>query len=344
MTKKSKLTQGQQRRVNANQTRRLKKEAPEVDESLLGAPQEGLVISRFGQHADVEDQTGVVHRCNLRRTVGSLVTGDRVVFRLGDEHLHGIRSVVEAVHPRRTEFSRPDFYDGLKPVAANIDQIVIVSSVMPEFSTNLVDRYLVAAETMEIQPLLVLNKIDMLTAEARLLLEPQLAQYRHIGYEVLLVSCESNEGTEELQARPKDKINVFVGQSGVGKSTLVNSLMPEAAALTGEISDSSGLGQHTTTTARLYHFPSGGILIDSPGIREFALWHLEAERITWCFIEFRRYLGGCKFRDCTHGDDPGCLIRQAVEAGDISQERYQNYHRILASMDEARPTRHIKKG
>ncbi|MFB0953228.1 MAG: ribosome biogenesis GTPase RsgA, partial [Aeromonadaceae bacterium] len=120
MAKKSKLTHGQQRRVNANQTRRLKKEAPEVDESLLGAPQEGLVISRFGQHADVEDQEGIVHRCNLRRTVGSLVTGDRVVFRLGDESLHGISSVVEAVHPRRSEFSRPDFYDGLKPVAANI--------------------------------------------------------------------------------------------------------------------------------------------------------------------------------------------------------------------------------
>ena len=118
----------------------------------------------------------------------------------------------------------------------------------------------------------------------------------------------------------------------------------EAAALTGEISDVSGLGQHTTTTARLYHFPSGGILIDSPGIREFALWHLEAERVTWCFVEFRRYLGGCKFRDCTHGDDPGCLIRQAVEQGDISLERYQNYHRILASMEETRPTRHIKRG
>ncbi|MFB0954867.1 MAG: small ribosomal subunit biogenesis GTPase RsgA, partial [Aeromonadaceae bacterium] len=208
------------------------------------------------------------------------------------------------------------------------DQIVIVSAVMPEFSTNLVDRYLVAAETMEIPPLLVLNKIDMLTPEARELLKSQLDQYRQIGYEVLLVSCESREGMDELQARLKDKINVFVGQSGVGKSTLVNSLMPEAAALTGEISDVSGLGQHTTTTARLYHFPSGGILIDSPGIREFALWHLEAERVTWCFVEFRRYLGGCKFRDCTHGDDPGCLIRQAVEQGEISHERYQNYHRI----------------
>ena len=163
-----------------------------------------------------------------------------------------------------------------------------------------------------------------------------MAQYRQIGYEVLLVSCETNEGMAELQARLKDKINVFVGQSGVGKSTLVNSLMPEAAALTGEISDVSGLGQHTTTTARLYHFPSGGILIDSPGIREFALWHLEADRITWCFIEFRDYLGGCRFRDCTHKDDPGCALRAAVDRGDISADRFHNYHRILETMQEAR--------
>ncbi len=344
MTKKSKLSHGQQRRVNANQTRRLKKAAPEVDESLLGAPQEGLVISRFGQHADVEAADGTVHRCNLRRTVGSLVTGDRVVWRQGDLSLHGICSVVEAVHPRQTVFSRPDYYDGIKPVAANIDQIVIVSSVMPEFSTNIVDRYLVATETMEIPPLLVLNKTDMLTPEARAELERHLQRYRQIGYEILLVSCEDESGLDELKAHLKDKINVFVGQSGVGKSTLVNALMPEAAAVTGDISDVSGLGQHTTTTARLYHFPSGGILIDSPGIREFALWHLEPDRITWCFVEFRRYLGGCKFRDCTHGEDPGCLIREAVEKGEVSLERYQSYHRILDSMDEARPARATKRG
>jgi ribosome biogenesis GTPase len=257
--------------------------------------------------------------------------------------LQGISGIVEAVHPRQSVLTRPDFYDGIKPVAANIDQIVIVSAVLPEFSTNLVDRYLVAAEHVEIQPLLVLNKIDLLDDISREKLEKQLDIYRNLGYPLLTVSCETEHGLDELQAKLKDKISVFVGQSGVGKSSLINALDPHAKALTGEISDQSGLGQHTTTTARLYHFANGGMLIDSPGIREFSLWHLENDRVTWCFKEFRDYLGGCKFRDCKHGTDPGCLIRAAVEEGKIAVERYQNYHRILESMQDARNMRHVSR-
>mgnify|MGYP003589988754 CR=1 FL=1 len=344
MTKKNRLSHGQQRRVSANHARRLQKETPEPDESLLGAPREGLVISRFGQHADVEAEDGTIHRCNLRRTVRSLVTGDRVVWREGDATLHGISSVVEAVHPRQSELQRPDYYDGLKPVAANVDQIVVVSAVLPEFSTNIVDRYLVAAENIGVEPLLVLNKIDMLDDSQRSDVEAKLEVYRQIGYRVVCVSSLQGTGMADLQQALADRINVFVGQSGVGKSSLINSLMPEAAALTGDISDLSGLGQHTTTAARLYRFPQGGILIDSPGIREFALWHLEPDRVSWCFREFRAYLGGCKFRDCTHADDPGCLIREAVEQGQLSRERYDNYHRILQTMRDDKPTRAQRKG
>ena len=124
----------------------------------------------------------------------------------------------------------------------------------------------------------------------------------------------------------------------MGKSSLINQVLPGADILTGEVSDNSGLGQHTTTAAKLLHLPAGGDLIDSPGVREFGLWHIPTERITWGFIEFRDYLGGCKFRDCKHLNDPGCILREAVEEGKINAERFASYHKILTTMDEQRPS------
>lgn len=333
MTKKRRLSKGQKRRVSDNHSRRLKKQQAEViDDTLLGPPQEGVVISRFGQHADIEDSEGKIHRCNLRRTLGSLVTGDRVVWRPGTDILQGISGVVEAVHPRATVLTRPDYYDGIKPVAANIDQIVVVSAVLPELSCHIIDRYLVAAEDVEMPPMLVLNKVDLLSDEQRRDAERDLQRYRDIGYRVLLVSCDTGEGLDELQQALSDHTSIFVGQSGVGKSSLVNAVMPHVDVQTGAVSDNSGLGQHTTTTARLYHFPTGGSLIDSPGIREFSLWHLDPDRVAWCFREFRHYLGGCRFRDCKHGTDPGCLLQQAAADGRIHSERLDSYHRIMDAM------------
>lgn len=343
MTKKKQLSKGQKRRVSDNHSRRLKRQPVDtIDDSLLGPPQEGLVISRFGQHADIEDDAGRIHRCNLRRTLSSLVTGDRVVWRPGGETMQGISGVVEAVHPRQTELTRPDYYDGIKPVAANIDQIVVVSAVLPELSCHIIDRYLVAAEDVEMPPMIVLNKADLLTDDQRREAEQALQRYRDIGYQVLLVSCDTGEGLDRLQLALKDHTSIFVGQSGVGKSSLVNAVMPHVEATTGAVSDNSGLGQHTTTTARLYHFPSGGSLIDSPGIREFSLWHLPPERVAWCFREFRHYLGGCRFRDCKHGTDPGCLLQQARTDGDIHPERLESYHRIMDAMAD-KPSRHHPK-
>ncbi|MGO5000619.1 small ribosomal subunit biogenesis GTPase RsgA [Oceanisphaera sp. W20_SRM_FM3] len=340
MTKRKKLNQGQTRRVSDNHNRRLKRNvADTIDDSQLGPQQDGLVISRFGQHADIEDGEQQIHRCNLRRTIGSIVTGDKVAWRPGIDTSHGISGVVEAVHPRKTVLTRPDFYDGVKPVAANIDQIVLVSSVLPELSCHVIDRYLVAAEDVDMPPMIVLNKVDLLSPQERAHAEQLLQRYVDIGYQVLYVSCDSGEGLEELKQAFNDRTSIFVGQSGVGKSSLVNAVMPEVEAVTGAVSDNSGLGQHTTTTARLYHFPSGGSLIDSPGIREFSLWHLAPERVAWCFREFRDYLGGCRFRDCKHGTDPGCLLQAAKDNGEIHAERLESYHRIMAAMAD-KPTRH----
>ncbi|WP_158971257.1 small ribosomal subunit biogenesis GTPase RsgA [Paraglaciecola sp. L3A3] len=344
MAKKPKLTNRQKRQVSVNRTKRLSNsETPtEIEDNQFEEQQTGRVIGRFGKHADVEDQFSEVHRCHMRRTITSVVCGDQVLFRPGKDKSLSISGIIEAVKDRKSVLTRPDFYDGVKPIAANIDQIIIVSSVLPSLSLNIIDRYLVASEDVEIKPVLLLNKVELLSPTERAEVETQLNIYRDIGYQIVYTSCKTLTGVDQLAACLKDKVSVFVGQSGVGKSSLINALLPDADEVIGDISDNSGLGQHTTTTAKLLHFPAGGDLIDSPGVREFALWHLPTDRLILGFKEFREFLGGCKFRDCKHGNDPGCVIREAVEQGKVSQQRYDSYHKILANMDELRPA-HIKQ-
>ncbi|GHF87211.1 small ribosomal subunit biogenesis GTPase RsgA [Thalassotalea marina] len=335
MAKAKKLTKGQQRRIKANQAKKIRQRTESVhwQDDELGSAQPGVVISRFGQHADVEDESGTIFRCNIRRSVDSLVCGDRVIWRQGKETQHTVSGVIEAVEERHSMLSRPDVYDGLKPIAANIDQIIIVSSVLPAFNADIIDRYLVAAEQTGIKPLILLNKIDLLSDELEELIEEQLQIYRDIGYQILYLSNQTKQGIEQLKEILSNSTSIFVGQSGVGKSTLTNSLLPEAQVITQEVSENSGLGQHTTTVARLYHFENGGDLIDSPGIREFGLWHLTPEQVYRGFIEFADYLGGCKFRDCKHQTDPGCALVAAAEQGQIHPERLASFQRILDSLN-----------
>ncbi|MDF7666824.1 small ribosomal subunit biogenesis GTPase RsgA [Orbaceae bacterium ESL0727] len=331
---KNQLSQNQRRRVAAKHQERLQTRQDE-DLSRFSLPNDGVVVSRFGKSADIENASGQIFRCSIRRTLPSLVTGDKVVWRESIEP--NTNGIVEAVYPRRSELVRPDFYDGIKPVAANIDQIVIISSVLPELSLNIIDRYLIACEATDIPPIIVLNKVDLLTAEQRLAVEKKLAIYTDIGYQLLMISCQNQQGIDQLLTCLSGKVSILVGQSGVGKSTIINQLLPhQSLAVTGDVSTLSGLGQHTTTATRLYHLPTGGDIIDSPGIREFGLWHLEPEQVIAGFKEFAHYVGQCQFRDCNHLDTPGCALQQAMQEGHIIPSRFDNYHRILQSMQEVK--------
>ncbi|MEI6893183.1 MAG: small ribosomal subunit biogenesis GTPase RsgA [Colwellia sp.] len=347
MAKIKKLTKGQQRRIKANHDKKLRtistqgKNKVVWDDADLGPAQQGVIISRFGQHADVENNMGQVYRCNLRRSINSLVCGDRVLWRIGKESKHSITGIIEAVHDRDSVLSRPDVYDGVKPIAANISQILIVSSVLPAFNSDIIDRYLVAAEQTGITPVIILNKTDLLTdiaTDEQEKIAKQLKIYKNIGYQVLYSSSQSGDGISELTTQLAQNTSIFVGQSGVGKSTLVNALMPDLGVLTKEVSENSGLGQHTTTVARLYHFNEGGDLIDSPGIREFGLWHLTPAQVCHGFIEFSEFIGLCKFRDCKHQADPGCALIAAAQENKINPARLASFQRILASLNDNKLT------
>ncbi|MDG2046165.1 MAG: small ribosomal subunit biogenesis GTPase RsgA [Halioglobus sp.] len=335
---KRKLSRQQAWRIEKIQDERAKRSArrdTDAREALtggeLGPEQEGLVVAHYGTQVAVESAPGESQRCHLRANLQGLVTGDRVVWCNGDP-----MGVVVAQHERHSVLSRPDPYGRLKPVAANIDQIVLVVAPAPQPYANLIDRYLVAAEAVGIEPVILLNKMDLLDSDPDLKqsLAELLAIYPSLGYRVLRTSIEDSELTE-LHSALRERTSVFVGQSGVGKSSLVNVLLPDADIRVGALSEATQKGTHTTTTAQLLHLTCGGTLIDSPGIREFGLWHMSKEQVEQGFREFLPLLGNCKFRDCQHDHEPGCAILKAAESGAISARRLTSYRSIVTSLEEA---------
>lgn len=343
-----KLTRQQQWRINKVQEERnaraLRKDARldiTPQEGLATAAQQGLVTAHFGRQVEIEAVEGVLkgqrQRCHVRANVENLVTGDYVSWRPNQNPLE--EGVVESRQARRSLLARPDMRGVMKPVAANVDQLLLVIAPEPEPHANLIDRYLVAAEHTGIAPVLVFNKWDLmqqgvLTAEQEALVNGLFNTYQQLGYQVLTSSAyQENDLQEQLQQQLKDKISVFVGQSGVGKSSLINGLLPSVDLRVGSLSEDTRKGRHTTTTARLFHFPIGGQLIDSPGIREFSLGYLQPEAIAQGFQEFRPFLGLCRFRDCKHKEDPGCALKQAVAQGEIAKTRFASYHHLVNSLN-----------
>jgi ribosome biogenesis GTPase len=335
---KRRLSTQQTRRIRASQAQRAQRagEAVDTSDGELGTEQQGLVIAHYGTQLDVEalegELCGGVLRCHLRANIDALVTGDRVVWR---PRLDGAAGVVVASLPRRSLLSRPDSHAGVpRPVAANIDHIVVVIAVRPEPFANLIDRYLVAAEAAGIEPVLLLNKSDLLDDGNRAAIDRLLAIYRDLGYRVLTCSTRSDSGLDALRALLRGHTSVFVGQSGVGKSSLIAALLPGVEIRIGELSQAVTKGRHTTTTARLFHLAGdGGDLIDSPGIREFGLGHLPRAEIEAGFRELRPLLGHCRFRNCHHEQEPGCALREAEASGAIHPLRSASLRAILAGGD-----------
>ncbi len=282
--------------------------------------QRGRVIAAHGRQYVVETANGEMLPCFPRGKKSEIACGDWVNFLRPSVD----QGVIERIEPRTSLLYRSNEFRQ-KLIAANADQIVIVVACEPAFSDELLARALLAAESQEIASLIVLNKCDL---GAKLpAAREQLKALSRIGYPVIEMSAKAVASA--LGTHLRDKTSVLVGQSGMGKSTLVNALVPGAGAAIREISTALDTGKHTTTSARLYHLDSRSHLIDSPGLQEFGLNHLDPTDIAEGFVEFRPLLGGCRFRNCQHASEPGCAVREAVERGEVDSSRYDLFRRIV---------------
>lgn len=287
----------------------------------------GLVLVSHGSHGAVELADGRRLDCLFRRSVGRPLCGDHVEI----EQSGGQSALVAAIAPRRNEFVRAGPRGQKQAIAANLDQVLIVLAPVPEPSRDLVERYLVAVHSLHIRPVLVLNKAERLPGASLASDSPlhRLDEYRELGYDVLSTSCKEAPGTGALPAVLAGRISILVGQSGVGKSSLANALLPDLELQTGDLSRVTGKGTHTTTTTIMYTLPCGGRLIDSPGVWEYGLWAMSQHELERGFPDFGTARGACKFNDCRHDGEPGCAVREAVAAGAIREWRYAAYRRLL---------------
>ena len=284
--------------------------------------QPGTVVASFGRQFTVELEDGVLIACVTRGKRTDIACGDRVAVAMTAPD----QGVIESTAPRVSLFYRSDIQRE-KLIAANVTQIVIVLASSPPFHAELLDRCLAAAEEAGIPALLALNKMDLPAAAQAL---QSLERYRALGYDVLPLAAKID--IAPLRARLAGHTSVLVGQSGMGKSTIINRLLPDAAARVGELSVALGGGRHTTTHARLYHLDAASHIIDSPGLQEFGLVHVAPEDLAHAFIELRQHLGQCKFNDCKHLTEPGCAITAAVERGEIDAQRVASYRKLVMQL------------
>ena len=301
----------------------------------------GLVIKNTGSWYSVKTDTGKVVECKIKgnfrlkgiRSTNPVAVGDNVEIALNSEGTAFITHIEE----RRNYIIRKsqNLSKQSHILAANVDQAFLIATVnYPQTSTTFIDRFLASAEAYSVPVVLVFNKCDILSDDERHYQQSMIHLYETIGYECREVSATTGEGVEGLHALLKGKITLLSGNSGVGKSTLINQILPEANLRTAEISDAHNTGMHTTTFSEMLELPESGYIIDTPGIKGFGTFNMEPEELTSYFPEIFHFSKGCKFSNCTHTHEPGCAVLKAIDDHYIAQSRYQSYLNMLEDKDE----------
>lgn len=301
----------------------------------------GLVIKNTGSWYSVKTDTGKVVECKIKgnfrlkgiRSTNPVAVGDNVEIALNSEGTAFITHIEE----RRNYIIRKsqNLSKQSHILAANVDQAFLIVTVnYPQTSTTFIDRFLASAEAYSVSVVLVFNKCDILSDDERHYQQSMIHLYETIGYECREISATTGEGVDGLHALLKGKITLLSGNSGVGKSTLINKILPEANLRTAEISDAHNTGMHTTTFSEMLELPEGGYIIDTPGIKGFGTFNMEPEELTSYFPEIFHFSKGCKFSNCTHTHEPGCAILKAIDDHYIAQSRYQSYLNMLEDKDE----------
>ncbi len=330
------LTEKQRRRIARLQDDRRTRLAQRVEQALLTSGDSdtlhGRVISRHGQHLLVQDEEGKDHHCLFRQNLGEIVCGDRVLWQVASDD----QGVVVSLLPRSTVLSRPDYSGRDKPLAANITQLIVVLAPKPAPTGYLTDQYLVAAELVGVKALITLNKADLLEEKEWQEFQQQYSYYEKIGYPLVGVSARREHGLEPLMQRLSNETSILVGQSGVGKSSLINALIPHREETVGELSETSGLGRHTTSVATLHFLNNGGEIIDSPGVRSFRLGKITRQQLETGFREFAPFLGKCQFSNCTHRSEPGCALTEAMNDRAIHPDRLKNFLHMAEQLGKTR--------
>ena len=295
---------------------------PEVDlENCLS----GRVLEVRGLVSVVQTSDGQRYNCALRRLLKTLETDQRHVVAVGDEvqfRPDGEEGLIERIEPRSGVLSRSS-RDRQHVLVANVEKMVIVASAAePDLKPHLIDRFLVAAEQAQIDPVICINKVDLVEPGS---LQPLVGVYSQMGYEVLQLSAVSGLNLPILRDTLQDCASVVVGQSGVGKSSLLNVVEPGLGLRVGSVSRETQKGRHTTTTARLIGLSTGGFIVDTPGIRQFALWDVAREEVAGLFRDIRPFVGYCRFPDCTHTHEADCAVKASVADGQLDARRYESY-------------------